>query len=118
MNLIDILKMGAGQNLNRLVHLIVFGKSMSMVVSLDDIPDYSRDMSYAFAVAEKLMSMGYRYVMRGNFEGNGLHWAGFDYQEWADQNPPFQSPLCKSLPEAICKAALIAVLKERGELEV
>jgi hypothetical protein len=75
-------------------------------------PERSTDISAAFEVVEKMMSLGYRYVMRGNYEGNGLHWVGFDLQEWADCNPPWQSPIVKSLPEAICKASLIAVMNK------
>lgn len=71
-------------------------------------PCYSTDIAAAWEVVEKLMAYGYRYVMRGNFEGNGLHWCGFDHQEWADMNPLFQSPPCVSLPLAICRAALKA----------
>ncbi|MDD5722688.1 MAG: hypothetical protein PHY29_02985 [Syntrophales bacterium] len=69
-------------------------------------PLYSTDLSAAWMVVEKMMSLGYRYVMRSNFEGNGLHWCGFDHQEWAYRNPLHQSELCKSLPHAICLAAL------------
>lgn len=79
--------------------------------------DFSRNMSYAFSVIEKLMSMGYRYVARGNFAGNRLHFAAFDHQDWADPNPLYKSNLCKSLPLAICQAALITVFTERSELE-
>lgn len=78
------------------------------------IPNYSTDISAAWEVVEKMMNKKYRYVFRGNFEGDGLHWAAFDQQEWADSNPPWQSNLCESLPLAICRAALLAV-REEGE---
>ena len=114
MKLSKILEMEAGPDLNWLVHRVVFDKTMSMVISKDDIPDYSRGIAAAWLVVEKIMSMGYRYAMRGNFDGDGLHWAAFDHQAWADANPLFQSPMCHSLPLAICYAALIAILKEKG----
>ena len=72
-------------------------------------PYYSSDISAAWMVVEKMMKLGYRYVLRGNFEGNGLHWCGFDQQEWADLNPLWQCKPCKSLPVAICRAALLAM---------
>ena len=75
---------------------------------------YSTEIERAWEVVEKMMAKGYNYTIRGNFEGNGKHWCGFDHQNWADSNPIFQSPLCNTLPMAICKAALIAVLEDEN----
>lgn len=79
------------------------------------ISSYSQDIEAAWEVVEKMMSKEYRYVLKGNFRGNGKHWCGFDNQEWVDHNPLFQSPLCDTLPLAICKAALIAITQDKGE---
>lgn len=70
---------------------------------------YSTDIAAAMEVVEKMMSLGYRYVMRGNFRNNQLHHAAFDHAEWADENPLYQSRLERALPEAICRAALAAI---------
>ena len=78
------------------------------------LPFYSSDISAAWMVVEKMMKLGYRYVLRGNFEGNGLHWCGFDQQEWADLNPLWQCKPCDSLPVAICRAALLAMEDSDG----
>ena len=82
--------------------------------SMVPTPSYSSDMSSAFKIIEKMMKLGYRYVLRGNFEGNGLHWCGFDQQEWADLNPLWQCKPCKSLPVAICRSALLAMEDSDG----
>jgi len=78
------------------------------------LPSYSEaySMEASWMVVEKMMAKGYNYTIRGNFEGNGKHWCGFDHQEWADSNPLFKSPLCDTLPLAICKAALIAIAED------
>lgn len=78
---------------------------------VNEIPHYSTDIAAAWQVVEHLMRQDYRYVLRGNFEGNGLHWCGFDEEGWADLNPLWQSPLCESLPLAICRAALLTTLE-------
>jgi hypothetical protein len=132
MNLDDILKMKAGRELDSLILKHVFGSNHDFdncrwckkdfdgdhyVRGNPHFSHYSTEISAAWEVVEKIMSMGYRYVFRGNFEGNGLHSVGFDEQDWADNNPLYKSQLCSSLPLAICKAALVAVMSKRGELE-
>jgi hypothetical protein len=57
-----------------------------------------------------MMSLSYRYNLRGNFEGDRLHVAAFDNQDWADSNPLWKSGYCKTLPHAISVAALLARL--------
>jgi hypothetical protein len=83
-----------------------------------DMVDFrpSESIEAAMQVVEKMTQLGFRfrYVMRGNFENNGLHHAAFDHADWADANPLYQSPLAKSLPEAICRAALAAVKEQNG----
>jgi hypothetical protein len=76
------------------------------------ILEYSTKIKDAWLVVEKMMELKYRYVCRGDFEGNGLHWVGFDQEEWADPDPLLQSPMTKTLPEAIVKAALMTIINE------
>ena len=81
------------------------------------ISNYSTDIAAAMQVVNKMMSLGYRYVMRGNFRCNQLHHAAFDHASWADENPLYQSRLERTLPEAICRAALVAIEANTPERE-
>lgn len=85
------------------------GRDSRIPMYWSSTPRFSESIEAAMQVVEKMMELGFRYVMRGNFENNGLHHAAFDHADWADANPLYQSPLGKSLPEAICRAALIAL---------
>lgn len=78
------------------------------------VRDFLRDGNAMLELIEQMCSLGYRYVMRGNFEGNGQHWAAFDHQEWADANPLYQSGSCDSEQLAVVLAALQAM---KGEQE-
>lgn len=75
-------------------------------------PGFSTDISAAWEVINKMMELKFRYVCRGNFMGDGLHHCAFDGQDWADANPIYQGSMCKTLPESICKAALIAIIDQ------
>jgi hypothetical protein len=79
------------------------------------VPLYHQDINLAWQVVRALMQKGYRYVLRGNFEGDGKHSAAFDDQDWADSNPLFRSWGSDSLPTAICRAALKATRRKDHE---
>jgi hypothetical protein len=70
------------------------------------VEPYSTDLTAAGRVIDHLMALGYRYVMQGNWHGDGQYWVGFDDQDGAGPYPPYQSGPCASIPLAICLAAL------------
>ncbi len=73
------------------------------------ITRYSTDNTTIWQVVERMHELGWRYVMLKGFQqGNHRHYAAFDRQEWYDANPPW-SAWAGTLPEAICRAALLAV---------
>jgi hypothetical protein len=110
--------------LDRAIALEVMGWHMGGVYYCNDsgntldveIVDWlpTEDPACAFKVIERMQALKCRYMLRGNFEGRNRHWCGFDDQEWADQNPPYQSGLCYSMKRAICEAALDVVRKRKA----
>ncbi len=73
-------------------------------------PEYSTDIFASWEVIQKMHEMKYRYALRGHFRGSDLHIAEFDDQDWADSNPLYNA-IADTTPLAICRAALLAVMK-------
>lgn len=125
----EIMEMEAGLKLDRLVNLVVFGRSMSMVVTSLKIPNYSTDISDAWEVVEKMFSMGYHYTLNYLVKleyPNGIRHCCFaklkegfsgDIRMTVQNDYEHYHARCNAVTESICKAALIAILSVRGELE-
>lgn len=98
----EILTMKPGRVLDMRVAQFVIGGSW-----IDDVPDFSTRLSAAWEVVEKFPIIKITRVEI--FEGNYYHAVEIS------ANTETDSPLrveAKTAPEAICKAALLAVLGE------
>lgn len=103
----EILAMQAGRELDALVEYRVFGRTMSMIGLSEHIRPYSTDISAALEVAIHLQKQGY-YVcidLKACEETSvGVY----------EENPAEQIAYAKAQTpaEAICKAALLAVMEQ------
>ncbi|GIP02085.1 hypothetical protein J28TS4_04920 [Paenibacillus lautus] len=71
------------------------------------LPLYTEGVSEAWEIAEQypIATVERVEIFEGNIEVKATLWEGFDYRE------PVEAT-AKTVPEAICKAALLAVLEE------
>lgn len=123
----EILNMPAGREMDYLIATCIMGWKLAMVqngtypsqylvhqtlgrILPDDFDRYSTDLSTAFEVIQKMHEMKYKYTLHGHFMGSELQIATFDHQDWADANPLYKA-VADSAPLAICRAALLAVMK-------
>lgn len=72
-----------------------------------DVPKYSTNISSAWEIAEQypIATVERVEIFEGNIEVKVTLWEGFDYRE------PVEAT-AKTVPEAICKAALLAALED------
>jgi hypothetical protein len=76
------------------------------------LPYFSTNLDDAWWVVSEMSIRGFRYVVRGYWEGENKHYAAFDDNYVADSNPLFKAGPCERPAEAICRAALKAVARE------
>ena len=79
------------------------------LVITDNLPHYSTDIAAAWQVVEAMHGRGLRYAIKGYFEGVASHGCIFDDENWVDSNPLYKA-VAETVPLAICRAALKAVL--------
>jgi hypothetical protein len=91
------------------VAAVIFGKSMSAIGTVDNLPKYSIDMSAAWEVVEN---------MKQNYDVDIMYHRGFEPNCWSARFPGGpEKPqshfniIAETAPEAICKASLIACLE-------
>jgi len=101
--------MPAGREMDALIAVsLELAKNKGTI--LEFYAPFSTDISAAFEVIQKMHEMKYKYTLHGYFMGAELQIATFDHQDWADANPLYKA-VSDSAPLAICRAALLAVMK-------
>ena len=113
----EILAMKAGRELDALVAEKVMGvKNMEQWLinhRMDETGQYSTDIAAAWEVVEKMRQRfrdSSKTVLFGCHENLAGNWTAYWYQS-TDTMPPQWEAISESLPEAISKAALLAVMR-------
>lgn len=105
MNREEILGMEAGRELDKLIHQVIFNGKRNLMVS----GCYSTDIEAAWEVVEKMRRKDWRIDILMYSDGESV-------VNILDVRGCFvDSALSLSTPEAICKAALLAVMEEKSD---
>ena len=102
----EILGMEAGFALDTLVELHVFNHTKSMYLQAGP---YSTDIKAAWEVVEKLVTSNKRVMIYNLIQG-------FKVKIFLSTGEVIVNINAKTVPEAICKAALLAMLAEKAEV--
>jgi hypothetical protein len=86
-------------------HLVLITRHETAPVA---VPRYSTTYEGMGLVLESMRGKGWRYMMKGFQCGSHRHNAGFGRNMWYDTDPP-GSAWADSLPEAVARAALLAL---------
>ncbi|MNW44598.1 hypothetical protein D3C74_218360 [compost metagenome] len=116
----EIMSMEPGRELDRLVALKVMGYEPSKMEpklvrkgAVAFLPEpYSWNISAAWEVVEKMKQNNWFFILSDNLFSDNWEASFF----W-EPNQEMVDSISKSAPEAICKAALLAVLAVLGEEE-
>ncbi len=106
----EILAMKPGQELDELIAIHVMERENNRTVWGQKPFTPSRQISAAWEVAERypIATIERVEIFVGNVEVKASLWEGFDYKEPVEVT-------AKTAPEAICKAALLAVMDKEAE---
>jgi hypothetical protein len=120
----EILEMKPGNDLDSLVAEKIIGYKITTGhtgekyldgFSISKIPSYSKDISAAWEVVKK-MSLLSRLWLSGSC--NKWYVLEIEHNEWGEPGRVLEDVIpggCNSAPEAICKAALLMVLKREAK---
>lgn len=101
----EIDAMPAGPELDDAIELYVYDTKLER--GWAPMP-YSTEFEWSSRLIIDLHKRGLRYKLSGYFQGDDMHYCGFDEQIWADANPLYSGK--GDTPSlAICRAALKAV---------
>lgn len=100
-----VLAMKAGRDLNWLVCTIIFDNK-----TLGSLRPYSTDISFAWQVVDRMEHHEFR-ISNEYHNGEWYWYCGIEQPE--DLSEGYFSATARFLPEAICKAALLAKLEVR-----
>ena len=101
----EILAMEPGKTLDCIILIEVFDKA---VTRMEDVLDFSTDISAAWQVVERMKEEYNDFILD--------YVAGYKGGQWSASVDKFHAPLAKTAEEAICKAALIAKYSTRTTL--